>query len=186
MSTCRWGASVSVAAISGSPFSFIYLCTCVKTYTLIKNLASLHLDWFVLTGAYERPPLWFSDIFHSNKAWHAAEELDSFDQYSGKYGVRNPSRILAWGNCCMTTWWIILQVIWGGSFRSGRRGRMFKIHVGECSGTRSDVNSNSAFMSLCVDVCVCVHTVVWGENSIYSPCSLYLSSAEKWVGGLNK
>ena len=29
--------------------------------------------------------------------WHAAEEFDSFDQYSGKYGIRNPSRILARG-----------------------------------------------------------------------------------------
>lgn len=27
---------------------------------------------------------------------------------------------------------------------------MFKIHVGECSGTRSDVNANSAFMFVCV------------------------------------
>ena len=35
---------------------------------------------------------------------------------------------------------------------------MFKIHVGECSGTRSNVNSNSAFMP--VSVCFCVYVCV--------------------------
>lgn len=149
MSTCRWGAGVSVAAFFFFPsFTYEYIHTRLQTCTtpINKKLLSFHLDLFVLTDAYECHYFSFCDTFYSNTSWHAAEKFDSFDQYAGKSGIRNPFHILAWGNCYVTMWWIILQGIWGGSLRSGWRERLFKIHVGECSGTRSDVNSNSAFV----------------------------------------
>lgn len=57
------------------------LSTMHNTHSLDFFLSFL-VDLFVLTGAYECPSFWSRDIFHSNKVWHAAEEFDSFDQYS--------------------------------------------------------------------------------------------------------
>lgn len=191
MSTCHIGAGVCVAAILVlhiflSPIFSLGLKYAHAhkhaQHTLIKMFLSLFVDLFVLTSAYECPSFQSGDIFHSNKVWHAAEEFDSFDQYSRKPSIRNPSHILAWGKSYMTMWWIILQGIWGGSLGLGY---MFKIHAGECSGTRSHFNSNSTFMPVCMcsNMCVCVCIVVCGENCIYSLCS---SFAEERVWGGSK
>ena len=115
MSTWSWRAGVSAAAIS--LFS-VLLVLIFPLFHIRVSYLSTH------TKHTPAPSLWFSDIFHSNKASHAAQKFDSFDQYSGKPGTRSPSRILAWGNCYTTMWWIIWPGIWGGggSWRCGRRG----------------------------------------------------------------
>lgn len=62
---------------------------------------------------------------------------------------------------------------------SGRRRCMFKIHAGECSGTRSDFNSNSTFMPVCMCSYVCVYAQ-WYVEKIASLAPVHLLQRKEY------